>query len=159
MSPIRNSVMKFFALGIFHESFSLKPLKVTLGSFRIFFKKFRKYSQFFSPNLSSANAQFKRSFLLLGEIARMAEWPGCGASPGRDGLLPSGPGVGGPLRGGGAQLLLLFNYHVPDNRQIGWGGGVTCCSTKLNPILHMWFRDSCFTCDDGSSTIQVFLLT
>jgi len=27
----------------------------------------------------------------------------------------------------------------------------------INPILHTWFRDSCFTCD-GSSTIQVFPL-
>ncbi len=26
---------------------------------------------------------------------------------------------------------------------------------NLNPILHTWFRDSCFTCD-GSHTIQVF---
>jgi hypothetical protein len=25
----------------------------------------------------------------------------------------------------------------------------------FNPILHMWLRDSCFTCD-GSSTIQLF---
>ncbi len=28
---------------------------------------------------------------------------------------------------------------------------------KINPILHTWFRDSCFTCD-GSSTIRVFPL-
>ncbi len=27
----------------------------------------------------------------------------------------------------------------------------------INPILHTWFRDSCFICD-GSSTIQVFPL-
>ena len=27
----------------------------------------------------------------------------------------------------------------------------------FNPILHMWFRDSCFTCD-GSLTIPVFHL-
>jgi hypothetical protein len=27
---------------------------------------------------------------------------------------------------------------------------------SLNPILHMWFRDSCFTCD-GSPTIQFSL--
>jgi hypothetical protein len=27
----------------------------------------------------------------------------------------------------------------------------------FNPILHMWFRDSCITCD-GSSTIQIFPL-
>jgi hypothetical protein len=27
----------------------------------------------------------------------------------------------------------------------------------FNPILHTWFRDSCFTCD-GSPTIQVFPL-
>jgi hypothetical protein len=28
---------------------------------------------------------------------------------------------------------------------------------ELTPILHTWFRDSCFTCD-GSPTIQVFPL-
>jgi hypothetical protein len=27
----------------------------------------------------------------------------------------------------------------------------------INPILHTWFRDSCFTCD-GSPTIKVFPL-
>jgi hypothetical protein len=26
--------------------------------------------------------------------------------------------------------------------------------SDFNPILHTWFRDSCFTCD-GSSTIKV----
>jgi hypothetical protein len=34
-------------------------------------------------------------------------------------------------------------------------GGVT--GKNINPILHTWFRDSCFTCD-GSSAIQVFPL-
>jgi hypothetical protein len=28
---------------------------------------------------------------------------------------------------------------------------------NINPILHTWFRDSCFTCD-GCPTIQVFPL-
>ncbi len=28
-------------------------------------------------------------------------------------------------------------------------------TSSLNPILHTWFRDSCFTCD-GSPTIQIF---
>ncbi len=40
------------------------------------------------------------------------------------------------LHGGGEPLFILFYF---------------------NPILHTWFRDSCFTCD-GSSTIQVFPL-
>jgi hypothetical protein len=31
------------------------------------------------------------------------------------------------------------------------------CLPLINPILHTWFRDSCFTCD-GFSTIQVFPL-
>ena len=30
-------------------------------------------------------------------------------------------------------------------------------SAHLNPILHTWIRDSCFTCD-GSKTIQDFPL-
>ncbi len=30
-------------------------------------------------------------------------------------------------------------------------------SFLINPILHTWFKDSCFICD-GSSTIQVFPL-
>jgi hypothetical protein len=31
------------------------------------------------------------------------------------------------------------------------------CGGHLNPILHTWFRDKCFTCD-GFLTIQVFHL-
>jgi hypothetical protein len=34
----RESVTRFFASGFFHESPSLKPMKITLGSFRIFSK-------------------------------------------------------------------------------------------------------------------------
>jgi hypothetical protein len=34
----RDSVTRFFASGFFHESPSSKPLKITLGSFRIFSK-------------------------------------------------------------------------------------------------------------------------
>jgi hypothetical protein len=36
-------------------------------------------------------------------------------------------------------------------------GGMEGLEGKVNPILHTWFRDSCFTCD-GSPTIQVFPL-
>jgi hypothetical protein len=38
---------------------------------------------------------------------------------------------------------LLFQHHS--------------LTSYLNPILHTWFRDSCFTCD-GASTTQVFHL-
>ena len=34
---------------------------------------------------------------------------------------------------------------------------ILCDPVPLNPILHTWFRDSCFTCD-GSPTIQGFPL-
>jgi hypothetical protein len=36
--PYRDSATRLFASVFFHESYSPKPLKITLGSFRIFFE-------------------------------------------------------------------------------------------------------------------------
>ncbi len=42
----RDSVTRFFASGLFHESSSHKPLKITLGSVILYlFKNLRRYSQ------------------------------------------------------------------------------------------------------------------
>jgi hypothetical protein len=45
--------------------------------------------------------------------------------------------------------LLILGEWLPENNWI--------CEkeTNVSPILHTWFRDSCFTCD-SSSTVQVF---
>jgi hypothetical protein len=45
METLKDCVTAFFASGFFHESSSPKPLKITLGSFRIFFVKSWRYSQ------------------------------------------------------------------------------------------------------------------
>ncbi len=42
---VEHSVMRLFASGFFHDSPSLQPLKITLGSFQIFSKNSRRYLQ------------------------------------------------------------------------------------------------------------------
>jgi hypothetical protein len=56
-----------------------------------------------------------------------------------------------PLEVLNALNLLLVRYR----KKIGIPQALS--PACFNPILHTWFRDSCFTCD-GSSTIQVFPL-
>jgi hypothetical protein len=61
------------------------------------------------------------------------------------------------------QNLSIFCRNGADNALIGGEAKGKCkyivqmfrLENSFNPILHTWFRDSCFTCD-GSSTIQVF---
>jgi hypothetical protein len=56
-------------------------------------------------------------------------------------------------------FLLFIGFALARRNPTGaaTSGDLQELGSCINPILHKWFRNSCFTCD-GSSTIQDFSL-